>query len=111
MNAIADVVPFLLSSEACYESFSPGLHNLPHMGEVIAHYRKKRYRTQESFAIAAGVIVRTVQEWETNIMTADMGRRIFLAKMLKIPPCLTWVRLATSRLREQSRRVYRPALL
>ncbi len=71
-----------------YESFSPGLHTLPHMGEVIAYYRKKRYRTQEDFAIAAGVIVRTVQEWETTIMTADMGRRIFLAKMLKIPPAL-----------------------
>ena len=71
-----------------YGSFSPGLHNLPHMGEVIAYYRKKRYRTQDNFAIAAGVIVRTVQEWETNIMTADMGRRIFLAKMLKIPPAL-----------------------
>jgi len=71
-----------------YENFSPGLHNLPHMGEVIAYYRKKRYRTQDNFAIAAGVIVRTVQEWETNIMTADMGRRIFLAKMLKIPPAL-----------------------
>ncbi len=71
-----------------YENFSPGLHNLPHMGEVIAYYRKKRYRTQDNFAIAAGVIVRSVQEWETNIMTADMGRRIFLAKMLKIPPAL-----------------------
>jgi transcriptional regulator with XRE-family HTH domain len=71
-----------------YESFSPGLHNLPHMGEVIAYYRKKRYRTQEDFAIAAGVVIRTVQEWETNIMTADMGRRIFLARMLKISPAL-----------------------
>lgn len=76
-----------------YGGFPPGLHNLPHMGEVIAHYRKKRYRTQEDFRITAGVILRTVQEWETNIMTADIGRRIFLAKMLKIPPALlglTW---------------------
>ncbi len=73
---------------SCYETFSPGLHNLPHIGEVIAYYRKKRYRTQDDFAIAAGVAVRTVQEWETSIMTADIGRRIFLAKMLKIPPAL-----------------------
>ncbi|HJT58476.1 MAG TPA: helix-turn-helix transcriptional regulator, partial [Ktedonobacteraceae bacterium] len=69
-----------------YGDFSSGLHNLPHMGEVIAHYRRKRYRTQEDFRIAAGVTLRTVQEWESNNMTADMGRRIFLAKMLKIPP-------------------------
>lgn len=76
-----------------YGNFSPGLYNLPHMGEVIAHYRKKLYRKQEDFRIAVGVTLRSVQEWETNIMTADMSRRIFLAKMLKIPPALlglTW---------------------
>jgi len=58
------------------------------MGEVIATYRKKLYRKQEDFATAAGVTARAVQEWETNSMTADMGRRILLAKMLKIPPAL-----------------------
>ena len=76
-----------------YGNFAPGFHNLPHMGEVIAHYRKKRYRTQEDFRIAAGVTLRAVQEWETNIMTADIGRRILLARMLRIPPALlglTW---------------------
>lgn len=76
-----------------YGKFVPGLHNLPHTGEVIVHYRKKLYRTQEEFRIAAGVTLRAVQEWESNIMTADMSRRIFLAKMLKIPPALlglTW---------------------
>jgi len=71
-----------------YGDFSSGIYNLPHMGEVIATHRKKWYRTQEDFAIAAGVTVRTVQEWETNSMTADMGRRIFLAKTLKITPAL-----------------------
>ena len=73
---------------ARYGKFSSGMYNLPHMGEVIATYRKKRYRTQDDFAIAAGVTVRAVQEWETNMLTADMGRRIFLAKMLKITPAL-----------------------
>jgi transcriptional regulator with XRE-family HTH domain len=59
------------------------------MGEVIADHRKKRgYRTQEAFAIATGVDKRTIQEWETNTMTTDMGRRIFLAKLLSIPPAL-----------------------
>ena len=71
-----------------YGNFSPGIANLPHMGEVIAHYRKKRYKTQEAFAIAAGVKLRTVQEWETSIMTHDQERRIFLARLLKIPPAL-----------------------
>src|SRR2546421_10645709 len=71
-----------------YGKFSPGEGILPHMGEVIAYYRKKRYKTQADFAIATGVILRTVQEWETVIMTHNQERRIFLAKMLKIPPAL-----------------------
>jgi transcriptional regulator with XRE-family HTH domain len=73
---------------ARYGDFSPGIGILPHMGQVIAHYRKQRYRTQLDFAKAAGVILRTVQEWETAIMTNDQERRIFLAKLLKIPPAL-----------------------
>src|SRR5215467_12440923 len=71
-----------------YGDFPPGLYNLPHMGKVIAYYRQKRYATQDAFAIAAGVEKRTVQEWETAIMTNDTGRRVFLAKMLKIPVAL-----------------------
>ena len=71
-----------------YGNFSPGMGILPHMGEVIAHYRPKRYETQKDFATAAGVIVRTVQEWETAIMTYDQDRRIFLSKALRIPPAL-----------------------
>jgi tetratricopeptide (TPR) repeat protein len=76
-----------------YGNYSPGLHNLPHMGEVIADHRRKRYRTQDEFATAVGEKLRNVQEWETNIMMTDMGRRILLAKLLKIPPALlglTW---------------------
>jgi transcriptional regulator with XRE-family HTH domain len=71
-----------------YGDFSPGVGVLPHMGHVIAHYRKQRYRTQAECAKAAGVILRTVQEWETAIMTNDQERRIVLAKLLKIPPAL-----------------------
>jgi transcriptional regulator with XRE-family HTH domain len=71
-----------------YGDFSPGVGILPHIGEVIAHYRKQRYRTQADCAKAAGVILRTVQEWQTAIMTNDQERRIFLAKLLKIPPAL-----------------------
>ncbi len=76
-----------------YGAYSPGLHNLPHMGEVIADHRRRRYRTQDEFATAVGEKLRNVQEWETNIMMTDMGRRILLAKLLAIPPALlglTW---------------------
>jgi transcriptional regulator with XRE-family HTH domain len=72
-----------------FGDFSPGEGVLPHMGEVISHYRRKRgYRTQTDFAIAAGVVLRTVQEWEASMMTHDHERRILLAKMLRIPPLL-----------------------
>lgn len=71
-----------------YGHFAPGEGILPHMGEVISHYRKKRYRTQAEFAIASGFTVRAVQEWETALVTRDLQRRIFLARMLRIPPAL-----------------------
>ena len=76
-----------------FKNYSPGVYNLPHVGEVISDYRKKRYRTQDEFAIAAGVDKRTVQEWETVIMIVDIGRRILIARLLAIPPSLlglTW---------------------
>ena len=47
-----------------YGDFSPGNGILPHMGEVISHYRKLRYPTQVEFAAASGYNLRTVQEWE-----------------------------------------------
>ena len=71
-----------------YGHFAPGEGVLPHMGEVISHYRKKRYRTQAEFAIAVGCSLRSIQEWETAMMTRDLQRRIFLARMLRIPPAL-----------------------
>src|SRR5579871_6557345 len=71
-----------------YGNFPSGVGNLPHMGVVIAFYRLKRYKTQAEFAIAAGVSKRSVEEWEASVFTHDHERRIFLAKMLKIPPAL-----------------------
>lgn len=71
-----------------YGKFPPGEGNLPHMGAVIACYRSKRYKTQGEFAIAAGVHKRSVEEWESSVFTHDHERRIFLAKMLRIPPAL-----------------------
>jgi transcriptional regulator with XRE-family HTH domain len=72
-----------------YGCFAPGEGILPHMGEVIAEYRLKRgFKTQLDLAIAAGVLPRTISEWETRVMLRDLERRVFLAKLLKIPPAL-----------------------
>jgi transcriptional regulator with XRE-family HTH domain len=72
-----------------YHEFSPGEGILPHTGEVIAYYRQRRgFKTQADLAIAAGVLPRSVTDWETKPMLRDPERRIFLAKLLKIPPAL-----------------------
>jgi DNA-binding XRE family transcriptional regulator len=64
------------------------------MGEVIASYRLKAgWTSQEAFAIVCGVDKQTVTYWENQVYLADMDRRIFLCKLLKIPPVLlglTW---------------------
>jgi transcriptional regulator with XRE-family HTH domain len=72
-----------------YGKFSPGVGIYPHMGEVIVFYRLKRgFKTQEAFAIAIGVSVRTVQEWEASAMIDSVERRMLIAKLLRIPPML-----------------------
>lgn len=38
--------------------------------------------------VSKSVDKRTIEEWETSVFTHDMSRRVFLAKMLKIPPAL-----------------------
>lgn len=76
-----------------YGRYTPGPYNSPHMGEVLADYRRRRYWTQQAFAEAIGVSWRTVREWEMSDVISDTGRRIFLAKVLRIPPVLlglTW---------------------
>ncbi|MGH2479291.1 MAG: helix-turn-helix transcriptional regulator, partial [Ktedonobacteraceae bacterium] len=55
----------------------------------MADYRKRRgYKTQADFAIVADVQPRTIVDWETSVMIPDFGRRVLLAKLLKIPPAL-----------------------
>ena len=72
-----------------YGNFEPGEGVLPHMGQVVAHYRRQHgCKTQARFAIAADVTERTVIDWERLPMIESQERRIFLAKMLKIPPAL-----------------------
>lgn len=83
-----------MSTLAHHEDYSAGLYGLPHMGEVIADHRLKLgWTSQESFAIVCGVDKQTVAYWENQVYLADMDRRIFLCKLLKIPPALlglTW---------------------
>src|SRR5579859_5757146 len=83
-----------MTSLSHYKNFSPGKHGLPHMGEVIAHYRKKAgWTSQESFAKVCGVDPKMVVYWESQAYLTDMNKRIFLCNFLKIPPAylgLTW---------------------
>ncbi len=83
-----------MSKLARNEDYSLGLYGLPHMGEVIADHRNKAgWHSQETFSVVCGVDKQTVTYWENQKYLADMDRRIFLCKILKIPPALlglTW---------------------
>src|SRR5260370_608256 len=83
-----------MSTLSRHEDYSAGLYGLPHMGEVIADHRLKAgWTSQEAFAIVCGVDKQTVTYWENQVYLADMDRRIFLSKLLKISPALlglTW---------------------
>ena len=83
-----------LEKSGQYTRYSPGKYGLPHMGEVIADYRVRAgWKTREAFAIVCGVDVQTVTYWEQQQYLEDMDRRIFLCKVLTIPPALlglTW---------------------
>lgn len=84
-----------MSRQARQEDYSPGWYGLPHMGEVIADHRiKAGWTSQETFAIVCGVDKQTITYWENQEYFPDMNRRIFLCKLLKIPPALlgiTWL--------------------
>lgn len=72
-----------------FGSYSPGEGILPHSGEVVAAYRRRRgFKTQAEFATATGATLRSVSDWENKTMIREPDRRIFLAKLLKIPPML-----------------------
>jgi transcriptional regulator with XRE-family HTH domain len=60
------------------------------MGQVIAHYRKKRGWTQESLAIALACSKKTVEDLEgfKSMNGPDIERRKILIKLLRIPPAL-----------------------
>ncbi len=72
-----------------YGSYRPGAWGLPYMGDVIKDYRMRRgFYLQEAFAQVAGFSKRMVEYWESNMYLTEMERRIFLAKLLRIPPAL-----------------------
>ena len=72
-----------------YGSYRPGLWGLPHMGDVITDYSVRRgFLSQDEFAKAAGFSKRHIDYWENTMYLADIERRIFLAKLLRIPPAL-----------------------
>ncbi|MEO7022227.1 MAG: helix-turn-helix transcriptional regulator [Ktedonobacteraceae bacterium] len=73
-----------------YSNFDAGAGAYPHMGQVIAHYRKKRGWTQESLAVALGCSKKTAEDLEgpKGMNGPDMERRKTLVKLLGIPPAL-----------------------
>jgi DNA-binding XRE family transcriptional regulator len=78
-----------MSTKAGIEDYPPGKYGLPHMGAVIADHRKKAgWTSQEEFAIVCGVDKQTVAYWENQRYLSEMERRIFLCKLLNIPPKL-----------------------
>jgi DNA-binding XRE family transcriptional regulator len=57
--------------------------------DVLADHRiKAGWTSQETFAVVCGVDKQTVAYWENQRYLADMERRIFLCKLLSIPPAL-----------------------
>src|SRR5262249_8484451 len=72
-----------------FNSYRPGSWGLPHMGDVIKDYSVRRgFYSQDAFATAVGCSKRMVDYWENTMYLAEMERRIFLAKLLRIPPAL-----------------------
>jgi hypothetical protein len=72
-----------------YGSYRPGSWGLPHMGDVLKDYSFRRgFSSQDAFAQATGVSKRMVEYWENTMYLTEMERRIFLAKLLRIPPAL-----------------------
>src|SRR5229473_7567413 len=72
-----------------YASFDLGEHNLPHMGQVIRHYRELRQWAIKDLAKALQVTEHYVYEIESSSnMPESISRRTAIAKLLKIPPAL-----------------------
>lgn len=72
-----------------YGSYRPGAWGLPHMGDVIKDYSIRRgFYSQDAFAIAVGCSKRMIDYWENTMYLTEIERRVFLAKLLRIPPAL-----------------------
>src|SRR5256885_2050791 len=78
-----------MSTRSRYGKYRSGQYGLPHMGDVIADHRiKAGWASQEMFSKVCGVDKQTVAYWESLEYLADMKRRIFLCKLLKVAPGL-----------------------
>lgn len=79
-----------------YGYFEAGKDNLPHFGQVFAHYRKLSGWSKAQAASALKCTERYIEmlESDKNVnMPKSTPRRAALAKMLKIPPVLLGVAL------------------
>ncbi len=77
-----------------YGNFEPGKDNLPHFGQVFAHYRKLSGWSKAQAASALKCTERYIEMLESDQntnMPKSNPRRAALAKILKIPPILLGV--------------------
>src|SRR6266849_3787076 len=72
-----------------YGPFDEGENNLPHLGQVIRHYRELREWKVKDLAEALGQSVRHIYEIESSVNMPELiSRRQALSHLLKIPPVL-----------------------
>ncbi len=72
-----------------YGPFDPGENNLPHLGQVIRHYRELRNWKVKDLADAIGQTPRHIYEIESSTNMPELiSRRQTLSNLLKIPPAL-----------------------
>src|SRR5579883_1167633 len=72
-----------------YGPFDPGENNLPHLGQVIRHYRELRNWKVKDLADAMGQTPRHIYEIESSANMPELiSRRQTLSNLLKIPPAL-----------------------
>jgi transcriptional regulator with XRE-family HTH domain len=80
-----------------YGPFDPGENNLPHLGQVIRHYRELHEWKAKDLADALGQSVRHIYEIESSANMPELiSRRQALSEILKIPPVLLGLAVITS---------------
>lgn len=79
-----------------YGQFDLGENNLPHLGQVVQHYRELRQWRVKDLAVALGQSTRHIYEIESSTNMPELiSRRQALSSLLKIPPVLMGLSVIT----------------